>query len=297
MDLVAPIRSLPAARPLDATEGAQSIGRALWLMRLVANHGEEGVSLSELVSETGLAKPTIRRILLALIDADMVEQDSLSRRYALGAQTYALGVMAARRHGLQRLALDNLIRLAEATGDTAFLVVRRGLHTLCLHREEGHFPIRTHVLKVGDRHPLGAGAAGLAILAAMPGPEIERIVEANTPLYEQRYPGLTPTILRDRLALTRHKGWALNPGLIFSGSWGLAVAIRNIAGDPVAALTIACIESRLQAERQEIIGPLLQAEAEKLETAMAQSAPAKELTARARNHALRSTASVDREGD
>jgi DNA-binding IclR family transcriptional regulator len=198
---------------------------------------------------------------------------------------------------LQRLALDNLIRLAETTGDTAFLVVRRGLHTLCLHREEGNFPIRTHVLKVGDRHPLGAGAAGLAILAAIADGEAERIIETNAPLYQQRYPGLTPSALRDRLALARHKGWALNPGLIFAGSWGLAVAIRNSVGDPIAALTIACIESRLQAERQEIIGPLLQAEAEKLEMAMAQSAsaPAKELTARARGHALRGTASVGRE--
>ena len=55
--------------------------------------------------------------------------------------------------------LDALFRLAQASEDTAFLSVWRGWHVVCLHREEGPFPIRSHVLQAGEELGLGAAEA------------------------------------------------------------------------------------------------------------------------------------------
>ena len=46
--------------------GAQSVDRALALLSLVGRHAGRGASLSQLVADSGLNKPTVRRLLLAL---------------------------------------------------------------------------------------------------------------------------------------------------------------------------------------------------------------------------------------
>ncbi len=247
--------------------GAQSIGRAVRVLRHVGALGDAG--LADMVAASGLPKPTVRRILLALIDAALVEQDPGTRRYHLGVETYVLGQLALDRFGVHDLAIDGLHRLARQSEDTAFLSVRRGFGTVCLLREEGRHPIRTHVLKPGDRHPLAAGAAGLAILSAMPHDDFEAALATNRPAIERDYPDLDIADTRARVAVARRIGWSLNPGLVFAGSWGIAAPVRDPRGRPIAALTLAAIESRLQADRQAQLGPLLCHEALRLEALLA----------------------------
>ncbi|TIL73151.1 MAG: IclR family transcriptional regulator, partial [Mesorhizobium sp.] len=63
--------------------GSQSVDRALSLLSMVGRHADRGVSLSDIVEESGLNKPTTRRLLLALMRAGMIEQDETTRRYYL----------------------------------------------------------------------------------------------------------------------------------------------------------------------------------------------------------------------
>lgn len=258
-----PSITAPDAVP-EATGGTQSIERAVALLMLVGRAGAEGARLADLVASSGLSKPTVRRVLLALVRAGLVDQDEASRRYHVGPEAYVLGTLAARRFGIHALALDGLARIARQSGDCAFLSVPRGTFSVCLHREEGSWPIRTHVLQAGDRHPLGIGAGGLAILAALPDMEAARIIEANAAALAA-YPGYSPDLLRRATGEARARGYALNPGLYVAGSWGIGVPVRGADGRPLGALSLAAIESRLGAERQKELVPLLQREAAVLE--------------------------------
>ncbi|HCJ74596.1 MAG TPA: transcriptional regulator, partial [Agrobacterium sp.] len=74
--------------------GARAVDRALALLSMVGRHAERGVSLSGIVAESGLNKPTARRLLLALIRAGLVEQDEETRRYYLGEEAYVLGSLS-----------------------------------------------------------------------------------------------------------------------------------------------------------------------------------------------------------
>lgn len=235
---------------LEPASGAQSIGRALGLLRLLGESARSGASLSELVASSDLAKPTCRRILLALMEAGLVEQDSQSRRYFLGPEVYVLGTIAAERYGIDRHALDCVSRLAQKTGDAAFLQVRRGTFVVCLNREDGTYPIRSHVLAPGDRHPIGAGAGALAIAAALDDTELEAALAANAPLFESRYPMLTTPLLRILVQEARSKGYAMNRGLLFPGSWGMGMPIRGASGRVEACLSLAAVESRMQPDRE-----------------------------------------------
>lgn len=259
----------PARRPAGAPQaqggGTQSIERALALLLQVGRTDGEGARLTDLVAASGLAKPTARRALGALVRTGLLEQDETSRRYHLGPESYVLGTLAARRFGIQAQAIDGLVRLAQASGDTAFLSVRRDVHVVCLHREEGPFPIRSHVLQAGDRHPLGIGAGSLAVLAALPDDEIGQAIAANAAIIAKRYPAYSPASLREAVARTRKDGYALNPGLLMPGSWGIGVVVRDPRGRPVYSVSLAAIESRLDAARRDELVPLLKAEAAKLE--------------------------------
>jgi DNA-binding IclR family transcriptional regulator len=241
------------------TSGAQSVDRTLSLLAMVGRYAERGVSLSGIVTESGLSKPTARRLLLALMRAGLIEQNETDRRYYLGEEAYVLGSLASRRFGLLQLSMDSLQRLSKITEDTSFLSVRRGALSICLYREEGSYPVRTHALQAGFEHPLGAGAGSLAILSALPDEEVEAILAANQNLLEEQYPLLPPERIRKDVAVTRARGFALNPGLVVANSWGVGKVILSPDGRPAGALSIAAIDSRLQKARQtELAGYLAQ---------------------------------------
>ncbi len=265
-----------------ASTGAQSIDRAATLLLLVGRAGPQGARLTELSAQCDLPKPTVRRMLLAMVLAGLLDQDEESRRYHIGPEIFVLGNLAAERFGILPAAMRSLMRLAQDSGDTAFLSVPRGIYSICVHREDGAYPIRIHALHAGDRHPLGIGAGSLAMLAAMADPEVEQILRTSADILRDRYPGFTPDLLRANVDRTRSQGYALNPGLLLAGSWGIGIAIRDAAGRPVGALSIAAIESRLGEERQRQLGALLAREARAVELRLAEGRAAARPAARGR---------------
>jgi DNA-binding IclR family transcriptional regulator len=263
------MNAVVSAMDRDAT-GSRSVDRALGLLSTVGRHADRGVTLTDLVAETGLNKPTCRRLLLALMRAGFVDQDVESRRYFLGEESYVLGSLASRRFGLLQLSMESLLRLSRKTEDSSFLSVRRDTYSVCLYREEGTYPVRTHALQAGFEHPLGVGAGSLAMLAALPDDEVEAVLAANAGVLTEKYPMLPPARIREDVATTRRKGYALNPGLIFANSWGIGVVLRTPEGRIAGALSVAAIDSRMQEARQaELAGYLLQ-EARLVEGKLAQ---------------------------
>ena len=258
-------------KPLADMPGAQSVDRALALLSLIGRHAVEGIGLAAIVDESGLSRPTARRLLLALMRARMVEQDIASRRYSLGEETYVLGVLAAQRFDLMELALDSLTDLAAFSGDSTFLSVRRDAFSVCIHKEEGAFPIRTHALQVGYRHPLGVGAGSLAMLAALPDSESAEMLTRNAAVLERDFPACAPARLEPLVADTRARGYSLNPGLVLQNSWAVGVALRQPGGRVIGAISIAAIDSRMGPDRQAELGAELKREARKIEARLAKA--------------------------
>jgi len=246
-------------------DGAQSIDRAMSVLMLVSAQSRVGMPLREIVAQSGLKQPTVHRLLGALVRAGLVEQNPDSKRYHLGCESYVLGTLAAERFGIHSVAASSVVQLANMSEDTAFLTVRRGDFGVCVHREEGTYPIRAQVLSVGDRHPLGIGAGSIAILAALEDPEIEEILAALEPSYQEHYPAVSGEKLRALVRETRERGYATHRGLVHPGSWGLGIVIRNEVGEPCAALSIGAIENRMGEERQRKLVRLLEAEARAVE--------------------------------
>ncbi len=243
--------------------GTQVVHRVGQLLRAVAGR-EEGSTVAELATETGLTRPTVHRLLTGMAEEGLVDRAAGTGVWQLGPELYVLGAVAAHRYPIRELAGPSLRRLAEATGESAFLSVRRGLETVCLARVEGAFPIRSHVLYEGLRLPLGVASAGLAILAHLPDAEVDRVLAATAGARAEWGPLHTPERIRSLLADVRREGFAVNPGLIVEGSWGMAAAVFDATGAPVYALSLTGIEPRFTGERRQPLGRALLTEAHRL---------------------------------
>lgn len=119
----------------------------------------------------------------------------------------------------------------------------------------------------GIRFPLGVASAGLAILAYLSEREQEELITGRD-LVASHGDSHAPGPLRERLDRTREKGYAVNPGLIVEGSWGMGAAVFDHDGQPAWALTLTGIEARFGPQRQRELGGLLLREAHQLSRAL-----------------------------
>jgi DNA-binding IclR family transcriptional regulator len=242
------------------------VGRTTVLLRALAAHEPDGATTSAIARTVGLPRPSVHRLLTSLQRSGLAEREPQQDRWVLGPELYLLGTAAGRRYDVTAVAQPFVRRLSEVTGESAFFSVRRGEETVCLIREDGAFPLRSHVLHEGARFPLGVVSAGMVILAHLPDREIDDYLTRVdlTP----HGPGHAPDRVRGHVATTRTDGYATNPGLVVEGSWGMAAAVFDADDRPQWALTLTGVEHRFAADRRPELGRLLLREAHGLTRAL-----------------------------
>lgn len=247
----------------------QTLERAIGLIRLLAAGGTEGCRLVDLQLASGLTKPTVHRILDTLKQQGMVEQLEDSRRYRLGQELAVLGWSANRTvYDLKELAAEDLAAIAAKTGDTGFLAIRSGTEAVCIDRQAGGYPVKAFTVEVGTRRPLGVGATGVALLAALPQDESEVVLDAIKDSL-LRFPNAGLGQIQEAVALARRAGYALSDGLMLQGVRGVAVVIRDSAGRPIAGVGTAAITDRMPPARIPEIVQILRIHANHIEQRIA----------------------------
>jgi len=242
------------------------VGRVGAVLRGVGAGEPAGATTSAVARAAGLARPTAHRLLVSLLGEGLVDR-AADGRWLLGPELYLLGAAASSRYDVTLVAQPFVRRLAELTSESAFFSARRGDETVCLLREDGSFPIRSHVLHEGIRFPLGVASAGMVILAYLPDHEVDDYL-SRSDLTAAYGPAHAELEVRSRVAATRAAGWALNPGLLVEGSWGMGAAVFDAAERPQWALSLTGIEQRFRADRRPELGALLLKEAHALTTAL-----------------------------
>ena len=117
-------------------------------------------------------------------------------------------------------------------------------------------PVQILVIQVGTAQPLGVGAAGLALLAALPEEEAEACIAANAGQLPA-YGGMTPERLRLLVAASRERGWSVVGNHATRGVLAVGLAVRNTAGEPVAGISVATTMARLPRARQALMAALI----------------------------------------
>ncbi len=243
--------------PGGTTAGAQTVRRALALLRLVATGQELGLRLTDLSAMAGLSRPTVHRLLKVLIDESAVEQDNTTRRYRIGPEMLLLGLARSSGFPIRAVADPALRALSQQVGDTVFLSVRHGADSVCIARHLGHHAIQVLSIDVGARRPLGASVSGVVLLAGMDAAACRATTLGNAARLQRL--GLGAAVIQQRVQAAQAAGYAWAEHGVMQGTSALAVPVRDAAGQVVAAISIAAMADRLQKKRcAEVLAQLLQ---------------------------------------
>lgn len=165
----------------ESRSGIQVLARAAEILRLLQGH-PGGMSQVEIGEQLGLARSTVSRLLMALDAEGLVASTGPRGRYRLGPEVVRLAAAARRNTWLD--LHPQLMNLSYATGETVDLSVLEGDRAVFVDQVAGDNRLRA-VSVVGDSFPLHASANGKALLAAMPEPDLRRVLggrlEAFTP--------------------------------------------------------------------------------------------------------------------
>ena len=244
--------------------GTLGVSRVFGLLRELASHNREGMRMTDIARRLRIEPPTAHRILKCLVEERVLSRDKGTKHYHLGPLVFELGIVATPKVDIRPLCEPSIDRIARETGDVVFLTRRSDRDAVCLSRKDGRFPVKTFTLEVGMRRPLGVGAGSLAILSALPDPEIQDIVRANADRLEE-YDGLTAAGLLSQVRRTQKQKYAVRDLRGLGGVRTVGVAIHADDGTPFAALSLSAIRSRMKEKRVGELAALLKYEASRVE--------------------------------
>ncbi len=233
----------------DTAPAGQTVQRAISLLRLIASSNTRDLRLNDLAAGSGLHKSTAHRLLQCLLEERMLVRGHNGRGYRLGPLLYEFGLAALPNRSIKEIAHPHVCKVAEVTGDMTFLLVRSGYETVCVDAIAGHFHVQTMTSGVGDRHPLGIGAGGQAILAALPDSEIEIVLNATKARF-QNYRQFSRQSIADDVARCRKRGYSLDENTAADGITAMGKVICLPGKIPVAAVFIATLSSRMLPARR-----------------------------------------------
>lgn len=232
---------------MDRVSGVGVLDKSVAVMEVLAESGPS--SLAQLVSATGLARPTVHRLALALEAHGLVGRDERGR-FRLGVRLAAWGHRVGRALPVVAHAGPALADLRDATGESAQLYVRDGDQRVCVAVAERPAGLRDTV-PVGARLALTAGS-GAKVLLAWADPA-----------------GWPPGVHGAGLAAVRRAGWAASVAEREAGVASVSAPVRDRAGSVIAAISVSGPIDRLGRRPGARFGPAVRAAAHALEAGLA----------------------------
>jgi DNA-binding IclR family transcriptional regulator len=202
---------------VTSTEPAsQTLSRGIRILEVLAD-ATSPLSIAEIAAAIGVHRSIAYRLLTTL------EHHRLVTRGTDGSVELGTGLAALARsvrHDLQSAALPELTALADELGMTAFVAVLEGDEAVTLISVEPRHAQAAVAHRPGTRHPIEAGAPGVAIQTLLP--ERERVRHAADGA---------------RATTARELGYATSHDEVIRGLSSVAVAL-SIVGQPSAALAV-----------------------------------------------------------
>ncbi len=197
--------------------------------------GHPVMTLTEVASATGLARPTARRILLTLTEMGYVRTEGGG--YALTPRVLDLGVAYVRSQGLWDIARPHMTALSVATNESCSIAQLDGSDIVYVARVAVP-KIVALVVQIGTRFPALQTSLGKVLLAALEPAEVAAVLaEPSRSGLEPRWrpsPAERDTELRE----VRARGWALTDQQLALGIRSVAAPLRDGAGQVVGALNV-----------------------------------------------------------
>lgn len=197
--------------------------------------GAPRMTLSEVATQAGLARPTARRILITLEELGYVRSDESG--FSLTPRVLELGMAYVGSQNLWELAEPHLRVLVGHTDESCSIAQLDGSDIVYVARVAVP-KLVTLGVTIGTRFPAAQTSLGKVLLAALEPDELDEVLA--TPGRSGLEPRWKPErdeldeVLRD----VRAKGWAVTDQDLALGIRSIAAPIRNGRGRTVAAVNV-----------------------------------------------------------
>ena len=221
-------------RPGSGPEFIESLARGLEVITAF-DAGAGSMSLSEVAARTGLARPTVRRILLTLEELGYVR--SAGSRFSLTPRVLDLGTTYVASQGLWQVARPHMEVLSAKTDESCSIAQLDGSDIVYVARVAVPKIVALSV-QIGTRFPALPTSLGKVLLAALDADQLEEVLALPT------RSGLTPLWQPGRqerdeaLREVRARGWAMTDQQLALGIRSVAVPVRDGDHRVVAALNV-----------------------------------------------------------
>jgi len=212
----------------------RTLDRAFLILRIVARH-PQGIGVSAIAAELGLAKSTISRLLSAMDSWELVERTA-ENRFRIGSEPVRWVGRQPFTTTLPALVRPILQNIAEETGEAAAICVLEGFQVSYLDHVQSYQDIQVRDW-TGEQIPPHVSSAG-KVLLAFSGPDFgEAFLKRPLQPFTDRSI-VDPEELRKELLAVRERGYAMTDEEYGEGIIGLAVPVFNGHGDAVAAINV-----------------------------------------------------------
>jgi DNA-binding IclR family transcriptional regulator len=218
----------------EASGGVQSVDRAVTVLEILAREGSAGVS--EVAAEIGVHKSTAFRLLAALEERDLVEQNSERGKYQLGFGVLRLASAIPARLDMVRQAQPVLDDLAHRFDETINLAVVREHYAVHVQQALGSAAIASQNW-VGQLTPLHATSSGKILLAYMSEERLHDVLDKAGLTSFTEHTITSQEVLVEQLMKARVEGFATAFEELETGLNAAAVPVRDHTGSVVGALS------------------------------------------------------------
>jgi len=150
-----------------------ALGRGLDVLRCFGPR-DRWLANQDIAARTGLAKPTVSRLVYTLTQLGFLRHKRSPRKYALGGAAVSLGYSALTQIDIRRAARPLLYALSQQTNSSAHLAINDALHMQVI---DTYWRSSAFVIDIGSRVPLVTTSLGRAYVCALPEEERKIIFE------------------------------------------------------------------------------------------------------------------------
>lgn len=214
------------------------------------------LSISQISVRSGIPLSTTHRLVNELEEHGLLERQH-DRTYRLGVRLWELASNTPGAVGLREIAKVHLMAVHSQVRQHAQLGILEGRDVLFLERLSTREAVVNYTI-IGGRLPLHASSSGLVLLANSSARTQEDYL--SSPLVSYTADTVVkPRELRSALAKIRKDGYAVTPGHIHLSARGIAVPVRGVHHEVVAAMGV--VLPNEESTPQPFVGLLLSAAA------------------------------------
>jgi IclR family acetate operon transcriptional repressor len=253
------MRKTDAEPPAEKGDGVRSVERALDILSAFSS-GKHDLLVADLGKLLPLSRPTLYRLLNTLEMKGFVTSSGEPQRFRLGPAVARLAQAWTSTLDLAEVARPVMHDAWVSTMETVALFVPRGEMRLCIAEMPSPQPISFR-RGVGYSEKLVLGASGRAILAFTP------LADGQLEAYAA---GTNTDLewLRDQLAVTRDRGYAMGHNELIQGAYAVAAPFFDGARHVAGSLGVFGPDARLTEARVREFGVLLREKAARITEGM-----------------------------